>query len=734
MRMGRCLVNFPLISRASRLAAPLLLCIQSCTSAPASKPAQPVVVSTSPAPESTPTVAYPPTRRVDARDIFHGVVVPDPYRWLEDGRDPEVIAWSKAQDEFARAKLQLLPARVELTARVKELMYAGEEGIPRRFGDMLFYSRRDKGKEKQTVYVRPVRGGPERALLDPNQWPEDQLLTLEDDWPSFDGKKILYRVSKNRSDRATLHVMDVATGVESISDSIQAAPPEAPAWSADGSGFYYRIIPPGAPSDEQYARAPVRYHRLGTDPKSDPTVREATGDPQIFEYVSASRDGRWLFLKEEHGYTRVDWYVRDSSARGTSWTPLAAGREAKNDVIDYRGAFYLRTTDGAPRGRLVRVLPRHPEREQWKEIVPERADASLDGFLIAGGKLLLRWSKDAAAELEIRDLDGAESRRLELPAIGAVSAMSGRPEDDEAYIQFESYMIPPAIYSLSTSARAGRLRVFSKLDLPGVDPSRYAIERIFSTSKDGTRVPMFVVRRRDLALDGQAPVYMSGYGGFAWAPGPTFAARLLAWVERGGVFVGVAARGGPEYGEEWHRAAMRTKKQNTFDDIIGAAEDLIRRGWARPEHMAFRGASNGGLTTAAVITQRPDLFRVAVCGVPVIDVIRSPLFGNGKDWAAEYGSPENPEEFKAMFAYSPYHHIERGTRYPSLLVLSADSDDRVDPLHARKFVAAMQAASERPVLLEVRKNAGHFGTDFVGASAEYDGEMAAFMLSEMGIR
>ncbi|HWL86382.1 MAG TPA: prolyl oligopeptidase family serine peptidase, partial [Polyangiaceae bacterium] len=662
------------------------------------------------------------------------------YRWLENGESAEVKQWWKAQDDLAQAKLRAIPARAELETRIKELMFAGDVRSPGRFGARYFYERRDAGSEKHVVYVRERSGGSERALIDPSQWPAEQSWTLQGYWPSPDGRKVAYKISKNNADLSTVHVLDVETGEVSSIDTIAPVRSGEADWAADSRGFYYRHYSsdPSIPSNEQEARASIRYHRIGTEPKNDIVVREPTGDSRIDESVVASRDARWLFVRREYGESRTDWYFRDAKRKAATWIPLAVGLEHQHEVIEHNGVFYVSTNDGAERGRIVRVDPAHPERQAWKEIIPGRTDATLEEFLVAGGKLFLHWKKDVAAELEIRELDGSGTRTIELPTLGGIGAswrkplLSGHAEDDEVFIRFESYATPAMVYSIST--KTGQIRIWAKVDLPGVEPSRYAVDRVFFASKDGTRVPMFVVHRRDVPLDGRGPVIMTAYGGFALAIAPSFYPANYTWVERGGVFVQVAARGGLEYGEAWHREGMLTKKQNTFDDVIAAAEDLIRRGWARPERLGLRGGSNGGLTTAAVITQRPDLFRAAVCDVPVIDVIRSPLFGNGKSWETEYGSPEDPEQFKAMFAYSPYHHAEGGKRYPSLLVQGADSDDRVDPMHARKFAAAMQAvASDRPVLLRVRQSTGHFGAGAVSADAEYQAGINAFLLSEMGV-
>jgi prolyl oligopeptidase len=424
-------------------------------------------------------------------------------------------------------------------------------------------------------------------------------------------------------------------------------------------------------------------------------------------------------------------YFRDARKADGPWTPLAVGNDALYDVEVFRGRFYLTTNEGAPKFRVFAVDPAHPARERWKEIVPERNDATLDSTRLVGGKLSLVYLKDAVTHLEIHELDGKLLREVPLPDVGTAGNLVGREDEDEAYFEFKSYTHPPEIFR--TSVARGGTEIYSRVKLP-VDPSLYQTEQIFATSKDGTRVPVFVVHRKGVARDGNAPALLYGYGGFNAAITPSFKGTIYPWLERGGVYAEAVLRGGSEYGEQWHRAGMLQNKQHVFDDFLAAAETLIGQGFTRPSRLAIRGGSNGGLLVGAAMTQRPELFSVVLCHVPLIDMLRYHLFGSGKTWIPEYGTADDPEQFKYLAAYSPLQRVRDGVRYPATLLLSADADDRVDPMHARKFAAALQHSSTGgPVLLRIEKHSGHGGADLVRATVEKTADEYAFALSQLGV-
>jgi prolyl oligopeptidase len=710
--------------------------------APAPAPQAPVPVAPSPvASEAPPALPYPPTRRGDQVDLLHGAQVPDPYRWLEDGKGPEVKQWADEQDALTRAYLAKLPGRDDLAARFKELFYVESAGTPRHVGGRLFYPRRDAGKEKAAIYWRERREpgkapGAEHVLLDPNAWSTDGSASLGVWSVSYDGKKVAYTVKANNSDEATLYVMDVATGKKSDVDVIEGAKYASPSWTPSNDAFYYTWLPPAGsvPTADRPGFAEVRLHKLGSDPSKDKLVHEKTGDPRTFVSASVGKDGRWLIATIEHGWTSTDVYFQDLKARDKAtdkaeWRPLAVGMDARYDVSVDGDRFFVWTNEGAPKYRVFRVDPANPERAKWVEIVPERPDATLEGLSIVGHRLSLAYLKDVVSHIELRDEDGKLVREVELPTLGSASALSGEVDDDVAFYSFNSFTYPTEIFE--TSVKSGTTSTFYRLKVP-VDPSKYVVEQLFATSKDGTKIPFFVVHAKDLAKGGATPAILYGYGGFQAAQTPSFSSSIYPWLENGGIWAVANLRGGSEYGEEWHRQGMGHAKQHVFDDYIAVAEALVSQGFTRPDKLAALGGSNGGLLVGAAITQRPDLFRVALCGVPLLDMVRYHLFGSGKTWISEYGSADDADDFAALFAYSPYHHVTKGTRYPSTLILSADSDDRVDPMHARKFAAELQWASTGgPVLLRIEKHSGHGGADLVRSSVEKLADEYAFALDRM---
>jgi prolyl oligopeptidase len=642
----------------------------------------------------------------------------------------------KAEDDLARGELHKLPERDAIAERLKKLSYIESLSAPTHRGKRFFYRRRHVDREKPIVYWKEGKDGAEHVLLDPNTWSKDGSVSLGDFRPSWDGKLVAYTVRKNNSDEATMHVMDVASGKVSDVDVIEGAKYADASWTPKGDGFYYTWLPtdPSIATAERPGFAEVRFHKIGDDPKHDRVVHEKTGDPTTFIGAWLSSDGHFLNLTVQHGWSSSDLFIRDlrpgakpPADAKDGWQPLAVGQRAHYSVEAYRDMLYVTTDEGAPRWRVFRVDPKKLDRKSWVEIVPERADATLDGATIIGGRLALTYLKNASSLFEIRELDGKLAREVALPGIGSIGGPSGRDDEDEAYFSFESFTVPREIQV--TSMKTGETKLYSKVEVP-VDPTPFTVDQVFYPSKDGTKISMFIVRRKDLVKDKSARVMLYGYGGFQINETPSFVASAYPWLERGGVYAVPNLRGGAEYGEDWHKDGMLLKKQNVFDDFIGAAEYLIKEGYTRPERLVISGGSNGGLLMGAAITQRPDLFAAALCSVPLLDMVRYHLFGSGKTWISEYGSSEDQEQFKAIYAYSPYHHVKAGEHYPAVLLLSADSDDRVDPLHARKFAAALQSASRGgPVLLRIERNAGHGGADLIKAEVEKGADRLAFALA-----
>ena len=730
-----------LCPRPSLLVPLPLLLATACATAPPQKTSPPVTESPPPPP---PTVTAPPapqkpalprTRTEAIADTLFGAAVADPYRWLEDAKSSEVQAWMSAQDEYARSQLASLPGREALTARLKALYYVDSISPPLHRGDRFFYGRTHADKEKGIHYVRDGEDGPERVLLDPNTMSADGSVSVGPVVASWDGKRVAYALKPNNSDEAVLHVLDVDTMKTSEIDVIEGGKYAHPSWTPDSRAFYYTWIPtdPAIPVADRPGYAEIRLHVVGEDPKKDVLVRGKTGDPQTFLGVEISRDGRWLFVTVQHGWNATDVYVEErlpGVLPGSALKPFAVGVPALYSVDAWKNRFYVLTNEGAPRYRVFTVDPKQPARAKWKEIVPE-SDSVIENAQILGGRLVVTRMRNAASEMEVRELDGKLLRKVALPGIGSSRGMSGNPDEDTAYFTFHSFTQPLQVWK--TSIAKGSAMLWAEVKVP-IDPSRFVVEQVFYPSKDGTRISMFVVHRKDLALDGRTPFLLGGYGGFNISMLPGFSSGLYPWLEAGGGYAMPNLRGGGEYGEEWHKAGMLAKKQNVFDDFIAAAEFLVSHGYTSPERLAIRGGSNGGLLVGAVLTQRPELFRAVICAVPLLDMVRYHKFGSGKTWIPEYGSADDEAGFKTLFAYSPYHQVREGIRYPATLFTVFDQDTRVDPMHARKMCAALQfaTAAQAPILIRNEANVGH-GARSVSRSVELSADVLAFMASVTGL-
>jgi prolyl oligopeptidase len=672
---------------------------------------------------------WPATRAGDVVETLHGQKITDPYRWLEDEKAPEVQAWMNAQDDFARAELAKSPARAEIAARLKQLFYFDAISAPLHRSGRYFYSRKHVDKEKTVVYWKQGETGAERVLFDPNQWSDDGTKGLGMWSPSWDGKYVAYSVKENNSDETVTKIHDVAAGKD-LPESIEGTKYSGASWTPDSNGFYYTWVPPVGGKvtiADRPGFAEVRFHKLGAPVASDALVHPATGSPRTFIGGSVSRDGHWLLVAIQHGWNSTDVYFKDLRKNPAGWTTLVAGVDAQFQVDVWRDQFYVLTDDGAPRSRLYRVDPRRPERAAWKEIVKE-SEAPLESVNIVGERLVLRYLRNATNEVEIRDLGGKLVRKVDLPPLVTSSGISGNPDEDTGYLDYYSFTEPHVIHK--TSIKTGKTAPWARVDLP-FDPSQIVAEQVFYASKDGTRIPMFLLYKKGAPRDGSNRVILTGYGGFNVSLTPGFAGSRVTWLERGGMYAIANLRGGGEYGEEWHRAGNLLRKQNVFDDFIAAAEYLIAERWTSREHLAISGGSNGGLLVGAAATQRPELFKAVICAVPLLDMVRYHLFGSGKTWIPEYGSAEDPEQFKAIHAYSPYRvAIDAGPRaYPAVLFDSADHDDRVDPMHARKLAAVLQAAQTgpAPILLRIERNAGHGGADLVKQQVERAADQLSFL-------
>ena len=657
------------------------------------------------------TMTYPHTDKVAQVDSYHGVEVADPYRWLEDDvrENPRVREWVDAQNELTFAYLAAIPERERIERRLTELWDYERYGLPVREGGRYFYSYNDGLQNQNVVYVQDALEGEPRLLLDPNTWSADGTVALADYEPSPDGTHVAYLVQDGGSDWRIARVLDVATG-QPLGDELQWLKFTGLAWAGDGSGFYYSRYPETAEEDKFQSlnmNQAVYFHRLGTPQAEDRVVYARPDEPEWGFGASVSDDGAHLVITVWKGtddrYQIIHQDLTDADSK-----PLMIIEGFDHDysfVGNVGDELYFRTNRDAPRNRLIAIDARQPEPEHWREIVPQAADV-LSGVSLVGDKIIAEYMQDARSAVRIFDLDGNFSTELELPGIGSVAGFGGEVGEPETFFSFTSFNVPTTIYRYDTAT--GERAEFRKPQML-FDSEDYLVKQVFYTSRDGTRVPMFIAHRKDLEPSADTPALLYGYGGFNISETPAYSTTRLAWMEMGGVFAVANLRGGGEYGEEWHQGGTRLNKQNVFDDFIAAAEYLVAENYTSPSKLAIFGGSNGGLLVGAVVNQRPDLFGAAIPAVGVMDMLRFHQFTAGRFWVDDYGSADNPEEFQALYAYSPYHNIRDGTDYPAVLVTTADTDDRVVPGHSFKYAARLQEAQAgpAPTLIRIETRAGH---------------------------
>ena len=646
----------------------------------------------------------PPATEVRmVEEQIHGVTVQDPYRWLEESETPEASEWIRDQATYARTYLDTLPTREGIRVRMTEILASGFVSTPTEAGGRYFYSRRSDDQNQPVVYMRTGLDGDDQVLLDPNSMSSDGTTTV--DWyvPSQDGKLLAYGKSTEGTETSTMYIRDIASG-QDLDDVFPKVRFSNPQWLKDGSGFYYsrpRDVESIGPGEELYNRR-VYFHRLGRGFEQDPEVFGDGLDQEQIPDAVLSDDGRYLLLDTFLGWGRNHLYVRNLSTGKTITIAEDGEFSYVGEIVDE--TLFLHTNAEAPRYRLMAVDLRRPQRANWTTIIPE-SEAVLEAVSIAGDRIFAVRLKDARSELYSYALDGSEERLVELP-LGTVSGLSSKPSKQEAFFSFSSYVKAPTVFRIAVDSVAPE--AWQGVET-SVDSDAFEVRQTFYSSKDGTRVPMFLIGKRGLPADGSVPGLLYGYGGFNIPLTPSYSTWIFPWIEAGNLLAIANLRGGSEYGEEWHRAGMLGNKQNVFDDFIAAGEYLKAEGLVDPERLIIHGRSNGGLLVGAAVTQRPDLWRAVVCGVPLLDMLRYDRFRMAKLWVSEYGSAENPEDFEWLRAYSPYHQVKEGTDYPATLIYTADSDSRVDPMHARKMVARMQAATsgDAPILLRYEQSAGH---------------------------
>ncbi len=674
---------------------------------------------------------YPIARRSDIADTYHGVQVADPYRWLEEADSPETAAWVEAQNTLTRSVLDG-PVRAALVERLTTLYDYPRTSVPFRRGVHYFFTHNTGLQDQPVLYVQALPEGPRRVFIDPNAMDADGPVALTALAVNDDGSLAAYGLSKSGSDRQEIFVRDVATGVDRA-DRLLWVKFASIAWVKDGSGFYYTRFPePGTvpPGDEHYFNT-VCFHRLGDAQDADRLIFEKPAERETVFGVKVSDDDRWAVITAFKGSSdRSEVYVVDRHRPSASLTPLFTGFGAAYAFIESADARLLfRTDDRAPRGRIVAVDPEDPDAPAV-EIVPE-SDDKLSDAVVVHQTIVAVFLHNASDRVRLCTLTGTPAGEVALPGIGSVTGIGGRPDDTEMFVGFTSFIHPPANYHYDFGTRA--LSRFGERRLH-VDPDQYETTQAWFPSKDGTPISMFLVHRTDLVKDGNRPVLLTGYGGFNISLTPSFDPANFVLLDTGGIYAVANLRGGGEYGEAWHEAGMFERKQNVFDDFIAAAEWLSSSGYSRPSRIAIEGGSNGGLLTAAVMVQRPEIFGAVMCRVPVADMLRYHLFTVGRFWISEYGSADDPSQFPFLYRYSPLHNVIDGTAYPPILVTTADTDDRVSPGMAKKFAARLQSAGHlAPVLIRVETKAGHGAGKPVSKMIEEDADIFAFLFKTLEI-
>ena len=675
---------------------------------------------------------YPDSRSTGLVETLHGEPIADPYRWLEDGEAPETRLWTDRQNALTESYLAAVPAREQIRRRLGELLSIGVLGTPTPVRGRYFYLRREGRQNHPVLYWRHGLDSADRVAVDPNALNEAGTTALDWFYPSEDGRLLAYGLSENGSEESVLHLLDLESG-RHLPDRIPHMRAAALAWLPDASAFYYSRHPAQdeVPAGEEHYHRAIYLHRLGTDPADDPLVYRPA-QKEYWPGVSLSPDGRWLLIEVARTFDQTDLYVRDL-ASGGPLVPVAQNLPATFEGEIAHGRLFIRTNLDAPTYRLYTADPEQPEREGWREIVGPRADAVLESATVAGHRLALAYLERASSRLRLTDLEGRTVQEVPLPALGSLFGVAAEWDGQELFYGFSSYTVPPSVYRIDLSTGTSALWRRVEAD---IDPAQFEVRQVSYASRDGTAISMFLVHRAGLPLNGDNPTYLTGYGGFNISMTPSFSRSLLLWLEHGGVVAIPNIRGGGEYGEGWHQAGILASKQNSFDDFIGAAEWLIAQGYTRHERLAAAGGSNGGLLVGAVLTQRPDLFRAVLVQVPLLDMLRYHRFLIARLWIPEYGSADDPVQFRWLRDYSPYHRVREGVAYPAVLLATAESDTRVDPMHARKMAARLQAATstDRPILLRLESRAGHGAGKPLSKVMDELSDSWTFVFSELGVQ
>lgn len=679
-----------------------------------------------------PQLTYPETAKTDVVDTYFGTSVPDPYRWLENDTSAQTAAWVAAQNKVTGEYLSKIPFRGVLLRRLTAVADYEKIGAPAKKHGKYYFYKNDGLQNQSVLYVQNSLDGEARVMLDPNKLSADGTVALTGTSFSHDGKYMAYTISRSGSDWTEIYVIDTESG-QTLDDHIVWAKFTGAAWHGDG--FYYSAY--DAPeAGKEYSNVnenhKIYYHKLGTPQSADRLVYENKAYPKRFYSASVSDDETLLFVYESGDGAGNALYVKDLTKPDAPLTAMATDmRYQYYPVETIDGKTYIFTNYGAPKGRIMATTAAKPAQKDWTEVVAE-GQSVLSGVQVIGGKLLLTYDKDVANHAYVYSLDGKMEHEVNLPGLGSVG-FSGDKDDRECFFTFTSFTIPGAVYRYDIGQNTYSLLRAPKVDF---DSDGFITEQVFYPSKDGTRIPMFLTYKKGLKRDGRNPVYLYGYGGFNISLNPGFSSSRIPFLESGGIYAQANLRGGGEYGEEWHQAGTKMKKQNVFDDFIAAAEWLIKNGYTGKDKIAIVGGSNGGLLVGACMTQRPDLFRVAVPQVGVMDMLRYHKFTIGWNWASDYGTSDDSKEmFEYLKSYSPLHNLKKGTRYPATLVTTADHDDRVVPAHSFKFAATLQECNDgtHPTLIRIDRKAGHGAGKPMSKVLEEQADIYGFIMHNLGM-
>lgn len=724
-------------ARGKRLVITSLLLVALCFNLTTSQMAQTPNAHTTAANAVTKTapLAYPTARRGDTVDDYHGTRVADPYRWLEDPDSVETRAWIDAQNKVTFGYLNEIPQRAAIKERLTKLWNYERYGTPFKEANRYFFFKNDGLQNQSVLYTVDRLDGSPRVLLDPNKLSADGTVALSGTSVTDDGKLLAYGLSSSGSDWQEWRVRDVATGKD-LPDVVKYVKFSGASWTKDGKGFFYsRYDTPneGTKLEDANYFQKLYFHKLGAPQSEDVLVYKRDDEKEWGFGGGVTEDGRYLIVSVWKGTQEENRiYYKDLAAPNSDMVKLIDNFDYSYDFVGNDGStFFFRTNRNAPRLRVVAIDTQKPDLANPREVIPQTAE-TLGGVRIVGNMFVASYMKDAHSQIKLYDMKGKFVREVQLPGLGTVGGFNGKRDDTETFYSYTSFTTPSTVYRYDM--RTGKSTVFRQPKV-AFNPADYETKQVFFTSKDGTKVPMFITHRKGLKLDGTNPTYLYGYGGFNVSLTPAFSVSNLIWMEMGGVYAQPTLRGGGEYGEAWHKGGMKLNRQNVFDDFIGAAEWLIKNKYTQPAKLAIGGGSNGGLLVGAAMTQRPDLFGAALPAVGVMDMLRFHKFTIGWGWQSDYGSPDKPEEFRALYAYSPLHNLKAGTSYPATMVTTADHDDRVVPAHSFKFAAALQAAhkGDAPVLIRIETKAGHGAGKPTAKIIEEAADRWAFLVRALGM-